>query len=236
MGEHTVGTLPDGQYTGNRTDEILIVPEPVNSAGGLQEDATWRDLGVPYRLGNSRTHQLRVGAGNGHPLATLTLEPGVELRFTEGSSLRMEHGTGDFPATGALVAVGTADKPIVFTSAAEAPSAGDWMGLWYGGVPSNRNRLEHVRIEYAGGDCSCALLTCNDITDFEGAVIVTNLPPTAFIENTHIVHSAGHGIVRGWDGDDLDLASSSTFEAIAGCAQTLPRFSDGCGEPKPRCQ
>lgn len=236
-GEHALGTLPTGTYTGNAVDEILVVNDGANNRVGLQESATLRHLGVPYRIGESDLESLRIGAGNGHhELAVLTIEAGVTLRFTPGTSFRIEHYTGSFPASGAVRAIGTASAPITFTSAAENPAAGDWAGLWYGGEIREENALDRVRIEYAGGDCNCTMDSCSAITEHDAAVILTSQPPSAFIENTTIASSAGHAFLRGYTGAVVDFLPSNTLEEVAGCMQTLPDLPGGCPSPRPACE
>ncbi|MDO9015536.1 MAG: hypothetical protein Q8S73_44855 [Deltaproteobacteria bacterium] len=232
IGEHAIDGLPAGTYTGNRADEILVDPEGANGRGGLQADSTMRDRGVPYRIGDSRVDRFVIGAGGREApgRTTLTVEPGVVMRFHPGTRFEVEHYTGDFAASGVLRAVGTAARPIVITSAAPAPSAGDWSGLWYGGIPSADNRLEHVSVEYTGGDCGCVLATCSDVARHDAAIIFSQPPASAFVRNTRIAHGRGHGVFRGWRGASTpDFMDSNTFEDLAGCAQTLPSREPGCG-------
>lgn len=194
------------------------------------------DRGVPYHFGDFEGSRLRIG-GPAQRLTTLRIEPGVTIKFMPGTALEIEHYTSDEdPATGALVAVGTPDRPIVFTSAAPNPAPGDWVGLWYGSVPAAHNRVEHARIEYAGGECGCVGFTCAD-TDEGSVLFISGMPDSAFIKNTTIAHGAGHGISRGWAGGGPDFRASNAFEDIAGCEQTAlhdPETNscpegDGCG-------
>jgi hypothetical protein len=238
LGELAINTLPDGSYTGNTVDEILITTEIASSRGGILENTTMHDRGVPYHVGESDgIDHLRVGAPEGEPAVTLTIEPGVTLKFLPNTALTVEFATGEFPASGILEAEGTAEKPIVFTSAKPTPAAGDWRGLWYGGIASDQNRLDHVVIEYSGADCSCVLVTCNaDVTEYEGAIIFTQPPPGVFMSNSIIRHGSGHGVVLGYDGDAYDFRASNSFEDLAGCIQTLPRSTDtSCPDPEPLC-
>jgi hypothetical protein len=230
VSEHAIGTIPLGAYTGNRVDEILINPlQP------LEEDATLRDLGVPYRIGDSTVDHFTIGAGShAEALTTLTIEPGVTVKMHPATAFKVEHTTGEFPASGALVAVGSETLPIVFTSSSETPAPGDWVGLTFGGIVREETRLEHVRIEYTGADCGCVLLSCSDIDQFEGAVIMSQPPPAAFISNSVIAHGSGHGFVLGYDGAELDFRSNNEFESLAGCPSTLPR-AGACPSPKPSC-
>lgn len=230
--EHAVGSLPPGEYTGNLVDEILL--DPIDR---LEEDATIAELGVPYRIGNSGTDRLTVGAGehDGAPATVLTIEPGVTMKFHRDTAFEIDHYSGEFPSSGALVAVGTPDAPITFTSAEPAPAPGDWVGLWFGGVVDAASRLQHTRIEYTGGDCGCILLTCNDLDGFEGAVILSMPPPAMFVTDSVIAHGAGHGFVLGYDGESVDFAGNNTFDDVAGCDATLPR-QQSCPDPRPTCE
>ncbi len=234
--EHAMGAVPSGSYTGNAKDEILIDPRGGQVAGsGLLDDATLRDRGVPYHVGRSLGHSLLIGGRTDKKLVTLTIEAGVEMRFERGAALKVQHFTNLEPSTAALRALGTAAKPIVFRSAEPAPAAGDWRGIWFGGVPGATNQIDHVRIEHAGYDCGCILSTCSAIAEHEGAVIFTAQPPSAFITNTVFASVAGHGITQGFDGSFVDFRPTNEF-GVTGCAQTRPRESDTtCPAPKPAC-
>jgi hypothetical protein len=99
--------------------------------------------------------------------AVLTIEPGTEIRGLNGSALIVEKDS-------MIMATGTADAPIVFTSNLPSPAPGDWGGLvllgsatanigvgmaegfpvppTYGGDTDSHNcgTLQYVRVEYAG--------------------------------------------------------------------------------------
>jgi hypothetical protein len=223
--------LPDGDYSGNARDELVIVGRP------LTVDATLRDRGVRYLVGDELSASvLSVGAGQGG-MATLTIEPGVELAFKAGGMLEIEHFTGEFPASGALFAVGTAAAPIVFTSA-ESTTAGAWVGVVFGGTPQPTSRIEHAVVEYAGGVNGTQGFNCSDIENGrdQGGILVLGLPARAFVQSTHIAHSAGFGIDRGWDGAEIDLVTGNTFENIAWCLQSAPHDSDHSCPSNPPCE
>ncbi|HWB75768.1 MAG TPA: hypothetical protein VG755_12460 [Nannocystaceae bacterium] len=228
--EHAIDSLPQGDYTGNVVDEILVEPHD-----RLEEDTTMKNLGVPYRIGSSPVDRFAVGKGDGDVATTLTIEPGTTLRFHPETAFEIDHYSGDRPARGNLVAVGTPDAPIVFTSAADVPAPGDWVGLWFGGIVNPETRLQHTQIEYTGFDCGCILLTCNELEQFEGAVILSMPPSSMFITDSVIRHGAGHGIVQGYDGENLDFAASNSFEDLNGCEATLPRMPE-CPDPRPTCE
>ena len=76
-------------------------------------DTTWTKAGSPYVV----TIQLDV-----YPDVTLTIEPGVEVKFNSGC---------DLDIYGELIAVGTPTQLVVFTSSQETPSSGDWGSISY---------------------------------------------------------------------------------------------------------
>jgi len=227
--EHGIGSLPRGTYTGNADDRVFIDP-----TGPLTESATMKELGLPYLVGNFPGDSLVIGEALEKPLATLTVEAGVRVEFFPGTAFEIEHSTGDKAASGALVAVGTALAPIVFTSSKDAPAKGDWQGLWFGGIPNAANSIQHARIEYTGADCGCILSTCSAIDRSEGAVIFTAQPARAFIEDTVVAHADSHAVVLGYEGDVVDFQPGITTEDVAGCEQTRPS-APICESPRPAC-
>jgi hypothetical protein len=198
-----------------------------------------RDVGVPYRVGDGTNRRLAIERSPiTNATSTLTIEPGVKIRFLPNSWLVAHHQNADEQAGGAIVAVGTAEKPIVFTSAAPTPQKGDWVGVWFGGRPLGTNRLQHVRIEYAGGDCLCGLNTCNDLADHDAAILMHYPPAAGFaITSSTISDSLGHGIHRGWQSDSQpSFLPTNTFTNVTGCKETLPVPQSGtCPDPRPTC-
>lgn len=97
----------------------------------LTEDAVWKGV------------VLVEGAVTLAPQATLTIEPGTVVRFRgkdpSGAVLVVQ---------GRLVAEGTKESPIVFTSSFAVPAAGDWQGVMLLGS-EKRNVLENCRIDGA---------------------------------------------------------------------------------------
>jgi hypothetical protein len=240
VGEGAIHTLPSGSYKGNAVDEILIYEDAVLPGSGLREDATMRDLGVPYRVGDGTNKRLAIERSPiTNAVSTLTIQPGVHIRFLPNSWLSVHNQNADEEAGGAIVAVGTPDKPIVLTSTSATPQKGDWVGVWFGGRPLAKNRLENVRIEYAGGDCLCGLSTCSAIADHDAAVMMHYEPAAGFsITSSTIASSASHGVNRGWKGASTQsFLPTNTFVDITGCKQTLPVPADGtCPAPQPACE
>jgi hypothetical protein len=96
------------------------------------------------------------------PDITLTLDPGVVLKFEKASTAppMITFGTGGqtHDQNAALIANGTSFQPVLFTSAAATPAPGDWAGIWL--LTSNRSVLQNVVIEYAGGDAGIGPVNC----------------------------------------------------------------------------
>lgn len=228
-----IATVPVGKYTGNAIDEIVLPGG--GGANAVQEDATMHDRGVPYRIGNSLTQGiLLVERTTG--TSTLTIEPGVTMRFKKGGEFIVETFAGTEAARGALIAVGTEAKPIVFTSAEATPKAGDWAGVSFNMTPAATDKMDHTRVEYAGGLTSSGSGTCNTTPVIPDAAIrVRGLPAGQFVTNTVIMNSAAHGIDRGWQSDTkIDFTPTNQFLAVAACLQTFPKNTNGsCPDPVP---
>ncbi|MCH8011498.1 MAG: M6 family metalloprotease domain-containing protein [Candidatus Marinimicrobia bacterium] len=119
---------------------------------------------------------------------TLTIEPGVEVRFTTGKVLTLK---------GTLFAIGTADAPIIFTSNKTEPAAGDWGYILFESTTTDAtydiegnylsgNIMEYCKVEYAGG------LGVEE----NGGVRIENAFP--FINHCTIQNNSASGI-RAWD-------------------------------------
>ncbi|MBI1948329.1 MAG: hypothetical protein HYS27_21760 [Deltaproteobacteria bacterium] len=230
-----VGTLPTGTYTGNATDEILLPALAGNEA--IVESTTMHARGVPYLVGHETSlGDLRVQAVDG--VATLTIEAGVTLRFKRGAVLHVEQATStDDPARGALIARGTEDAPIVFTSAEASPAPGDWLGIWYGLAPSATNVIDYARVEYAGGASVSGSDSCVDPPEVvnDAAIRVRGPVAASFVTNTTIANSASNGIDRGFRSDTKpSFLPSNSFSGVAKCTETYPRdVSGACPDPVP---
>jgi hypothetical protein len=230
--------LPAGNYTGNAHDEIMI---PGNGAGAaaIQEDTTMHDRGVPYRVGDALTAGVLYVGRQADGLATLTVEPGVTVRMKKGGIVQIQQFSGDSPARGAMIAVGTKDKPIVFTSGEATPAPGDWVGIWYGLVPAPNNKVDYARIEYAGGASSSGSEACNPPPSGrqnDAAIRIFGLPSGQFVTNTTIANSGVNGIDRGWASDDKpSFLPTNTFVSVPRCTETYPRDANAPCPTNPPC-
>jgi len=98
----------------------------------IDEGIVWQRTGSPYIVRTSIT----IGKS-----ASLLIKPGTEVRFDKGCKLIIE---------GALIAMGTPDEPIVFTSLSTTPNKGDWDEMYFTDLSDDeRCILQYCIIEYA---------------------------------------------------------------------------------------
>lgn len=114
--------------------------------------------------------------------ATLTIAAGTTVLMAGGGFLDVS----PFGDASALVAVGTEDAPIVFTSAAAEPSAGDWQCVRLGG-DATTTEIRHAVFEYGGAPC--------DVTGnaFEGELLINS--PARAVSDSSFSHSLTHGVL-----------------------------------------
>ncbi len=74
------------------------------------------------------------------PDKTLTIPAGVVIKFDT---------VAVFEVRGKLIAVGTTQKPILFTSGQKKPQPNDWKGIFFTNSADNKSVLKFCRIEYA---------------------------------------------------------------------------------------
>ena len=94
---------------------------PIPNNTKISGDETWTLAGSPYIV-----EGLVMVDGTDGEVATLNIEPGVEVRFKPNGDLRVGS-----QGPGALVAIGVPDAPIIFTTSARFPLPGNWMELHY---------------------------------------------------------------------------------------------------------
>jgi hypothetical protein len=225
----SLGTVPVGSYTGNAADEVLILGPNANVFASI----TIQDLGIPIRI--AYTGMSVAPFGGATAPVTLTLKPGVILKFPRvgipsAPGARVSFGTnGNSPnnLVGVLNAVGTAAKPIVFTSGEITPAPGDWIGLWLN--TATGSRLDFVEINYAGAASGLQSTNCRLANTPDNAALVVGdfetqyVPPSNLITNSKITNSAGYGIDAIWQAsvfNSVDLTGTNTFTANARCKQT----------------
>ena len=130
--------------------------------------------------------------------ATLTIDPGVTLSFD--GNIGIEVGNAD---VGTLVAVGTAQDPITFTSSSSPPLAGDWGGirLFDGTLPGTQ--IAYAKVDFCGADRSGCIVG-------DGAS-----PNTVILDHLTIDHVGPNsdGILE-YDAASNFVITNSTFSNI----------------------
>ncbi len=109
-------------------DEVTLIPGEVMEVSG-DVSGTWTTSFVYYVMGD-----ITVPGGD-----SLTINPGVRVKFSEGTGLT---------CYGKLKALGTADEHVLFTSREPTPLPGDWSYITLG---TSYNTLTYVDYEWATG-------------------------------------------------------------------------------------
>ncbi len=190
--------------------------EPYNQVGGILEPGTvWTEQGGPYLA----TSPLLVEKGQ-----TLVIEPGTVIKFDPGKYLKVE---------GTLIAVGTQDKPITFTSKSLDPKAGDWGGIqirptggstfdpnqtWTGGT-----KFQYVTIEYANVGLyvyNTGLLVDLCLFRFNNTAIEIRATWNFLLTNSKVVSNGTglYSLYESYGGDSVSpitdtLVQGTTFES-----------------------
>jgi len=168
-------------------DQALLIS--VNLGGTLDKNTTLSAAKSPYVVKDNIIIPEDV---------TLTIEPGVDIRFNNSKALLVD---------GILVARGTEEAKITFTSNQSTPTVGDWGYILFSdssadadydvsGNYTSGSILEHCNIEYAGG--------IN--VDNNGCVRMNNAHP--FINYCNIKNNSASGIYAWNLSGDLKIKNS----------------------------
>lgn len=170
-----------------RIKVTVTAPEIITHSGNIEVDETWAE-GVHLVTGDIYV--------NG---ATLTILPGAVIKFNEGRGMYIGYSSGFSGAT--LIAEGTSENPIVFTTAAATPTAGDWDYIGFYDNASGASSMAYCVVEYAGGYSA----NYGNIYIVDCAVSIVN---------SIFRHSEAHGIVAG-DGGYFSSFTGNTVEDVA---------------------
>jgi hypothetical protein len=174
-------TLGEG-LTFADTDDYIEVDDTF----ALQGTGTWLGQPVPFRV-----------VGN------LDIDNGGDV--TIGAGVRIELSGASISVFAANLSVeGTAANPVVFTSFAATPAAGDWGCITYASS-TGVARFDHAVFEYAGSGAGCSGATYNT---------ALNAPATAVVTNSTFRNVAGSAI-RTFDACDAAAWCMNTFESVA---------------------
>ena len=164
-----------------------------------------------------------TAAGNPYTGSSVTIESGVTVKVEPGVKLTVTA----LVVKGTLKAEGTAESPVLFTSAAEKPKAGDWQGINFE-PGSGSSILDHTEVSYGGSATN------------SGAIEVKNSSPTITIStvrnskyygikvyggapdigNNQILNSSTIGVYYGTEGAESQGINfhSNLLEGNAGSA------------------
>ncbi len=135
LSANAVGALdPASQYTNNADNAVEVF------GGSVDLAQTWGNLKAPYRVDGFVSVN-----------ASLTLAPGSDLQFTQGTYMDVNASTG---GTVALTAVGTPAAGITFEGAV---SPGSSVPATWGGInlhAGSSGDLEYATVSHAGGSGS----------------------------------------------------------------------------------
>ncbi len=170
IGANGVALLNGNTYSGNNPNAIEVI------GGSVTTTQTWRNQGVPFIV---ITSDMTVSNS-----AVLTLEAGLELRFSTGLGLVVGLA-GQGAGSGTLSAVGTAAAPVTFTSAQPTRAPGDWKGVRFANTAFNDAAiLDYVVVEYGGSGTSAANIHLDNVVS----------PARAVIRRSTARYSSGQGI------------------------------------------
>jgi len=102
--------------------------------GAITKDTIWTFLDSPFVVSDDVVV---------YPNATLTIEPGVEVKFGGNFSLTVE---------GRLLAIGTTENTVKFTSNKLEPQSGDWKTISFVGI--QQSSLTNCVVEYGANGIS----------------------------------------------------------------------------------
>lgn len=196
--------------SGERTGMPALVPAGDCGDAELLPGQINEDLTVEQ--GCARIQRTEVFAG-----ATLTILPGTTVLMESGALLNV---LGDLGAK--LVAKGTAEQPILFTSASDEPLPGDWQCVRIG-EGSSDSELEHVVFEYGGAACAATGAGHATILDIEA--------PLRAIRDVAVTDSSNYGVRLHWSGAVRDFSNNRfARNAQASIQVTAPHlFALGAG-------
>jgi len=130
---------------------IISNAQGYDVTGEIISDTTW-SLTSPAPDGI----YVIVGSTTIRNNATLTIMPGVVVKFGQRKILMVGGSTPENGGT--LIAEGTPDQIILFTSKETVPEMGDYDGIYFSSNASDNSRLRHCVLEYGAGSPGANLI------------------------------------------------------------------------------
>ena len=128
----------------------VVVGVAVVAGLGLAVGATAGAGANPTFVQENVTSDTTWAADDGPYVVTtdVTVTDGATLTVAEGTTVQVADG-GTITVAGSLVAAGTADDRVAFTTARPNPQPGSWDTIRYTGDSDSRLRLANTTVEYA---------------------------------------------------------------------------------------
>ncbi|MEA2042681.1 MAG: right-handed parallel beta-helix repeat-containing protein [Bacteroidota bacterium] len=192
------------------TKEVTITASPggtgntITHEGTLEQDETW----------NAGDNHIVDGTlyleGN-----VITIEPGTVIKFLDGAQINLGYNSN---ASTALIAEGTEEAPITFTSANATPVAGDWDGIFIYEGTAPTTTFQYCIFEYGGGYANYS------------AMIYAQGNVTFAMDYCTVRHSASQGILLEDDETSFSSFTHNTVSNITGYALSVQaNGADGIG-------
>ncbi|MBP2832532.1 PKD domain-containing protein [Aquimarina sp. U1-2] len=186
---HTIG---EGNDLGTSGKAIIVTNNYIDKE---DPDILWRNMGLPYWFSYGGA---RISLSGNSGVLKVTIEPGTTLAFLKNTDFSCGVDC-------TLIAEGTPDNPIIFTSQEEVKEPGQWGALRIGA----NDRVKNCIIEYGGvaSTTAAAVYLSSGTNTFsdniireserEGLNIATNYETslsTTLLENNKIMNCKGYGI------------------------------------------
>jgi len=187
-GSHTLKAVVTNQDGATAEHSITVTVSAGNAthhSGEIDTNEVWYPSGNPHIIDSD------VYTGNN---VTLTIKPGCYVQFTAGTELY----TG-YSHPGSIIAVGTADSLITFTSLSDTVP-GFWEDVGFYSYTISTARMSYCQVLFGGSPSS------------NGAIHVADC--NVKIDHTTVRKSGGYGVYVESNGSFADFSNNT----ITGCA------------------
>ena len=127
-------------------NEVTLIDEAYYNvtllSGSYTGNVTWSASSSPFLVTGD------VTIGTSESMGSLTIDPGVEVRFlriSDDQNSGVDGNRSEIIVYGSLSAVGTSSDSIVFKTSRGTPGAGDWHSLQVRGNYSGNTEVSHCR-------------------------------------------------------------------------------------------